>query len=137
MKIAEIASERATCFKRKAGAVLVIEKQIVSTGYNGAPKGVQDCFEKGYCLREKRQLKSGANLEICMATHAEQNAVAQAASAGVSTKGSVLYTTHFPCVLCAKLLINAGIKEIVYRQEQFDELSPQFLEEAKIKVRKI
>ncbi|MDD5162701.1 MAG: dCMP deaminase family protein [Candidatus ainarchaeum sp.] len=137
MKIAEIASERATCFKRKAGAVLVIDKQIISTGYCGAPKGVQDCFEKGHCMREKKQLKSGQNLEFCMATHAEQNAIAQAACFGIPTKGATIYATHFPCVLCAKLLINAGIKEIVYKNDQFDELSPKILEEAKIIVRKM
>lgn len=138
MKIAEIASERATCFRgKKVGAVLAKEKQVISTGYNGAPKGVKDCLEKETCMRKEKSLKSGERLEYCMATHAEQNAIAQAACAGIATKGATLYTTHFPCVLCAKLLINAGITEIAYKEKEIDELSPKILEEAKIRIRKI
>ncbi|MDD5148845.1 MAG: dCMP deaminase family protein [Candidatus ainarchaeum sp.] len=138
MKIAEIASERATCFRgKKVGAALVVEKQVISTGYNGAPKGVKDCLELEKCMRAEKKLKSGERLEYCMATHAEQNAVAQAAYAGIATKGATLYTTHFPCVLCTKLLINAGIREIVYKELEIDGLSPKMLEEAEIKTRKI
>jgi len=138
MKIAEIASERATCFRgKKVGAVLVVEKQIISTGYNGAPKGVKDCLEREKCIRTEKNLKSGEMLEYCMATHAEQNAIAQAAYAGIPTKGATLYTTRSPCVLCAKLLINAGIKEIVFKENEIDELGPLILEEAKIKARKL
>ena len=138
LKIAEVASQRATCFReKKVGAVLVKDRQIVSTGYNGAPKGIKDCLEKEKCIRDEKKLKSGERLEYCMATHAEQNAIAQAASAGVKTKGATLYTTNYPCILCSKLLINAGIKEIVYKNQEKDELSPKILEEAGVKTRKL
>jgi len=138
MEIAKTASKRASCFRgKKVGAVLVKDRQILATGYNGAPKGVKNCLELESCLRDEKGLASGERLEICRATHAEQNAVAQAAYQGVNTKGSTLYTTHFPCVLCTKLLINAGVKEIVYTEEEKDELSKGFLEEAGVKVRKL
>jgi dCMP deaminase len=136
MEIAQTASKRASCLRgKKVGAVLVKERQILSTGYNGAPKGVKNCLEHGNCLREQKNLASGERLEICRATHAEQNAVAQAAYQGVATKGATLYTTHFPCVLCAKLLINAGIKEVVFLEDEKDEQSKPVLEEAGVKVR--
>jgi len=138
MEIAKTASKRASCFRgKKVGAVLVKDKQILATGYNGAPKGVQNCLELDYCIRQKKELESGKRLEFCRATHAEQNAIAQAAFQGVATKGAVLYTTTFPCILCAKLLINAGIKEIVFQEEEKDELSKGILEEAKVKIRKL
>lgn len=138
LEIAKTASKRASCLRgKKVGAVLVREKQILATGYNGAPKGVKDCLELNYCIREQNRLKSGERLEYCRATHAEQNAVAQAASQGVATKGAILYTTRFPCVLCAKLLINAGIKEIVFLEDEKDDLSKGILEEAGIKTRKL
>lgn len=137
LEIAKTASKRATCFKKKVGAVLVKDRQILATGYNGAPKGVKNCFELGNCLRAQNNLKSGERLEYCRATHAEQNAVAQAASQGVNTKGATLYTMRFPCILCAKLLINAGVKEIVYREEENDDFSKDVLKEAGVKVRKI
>ena len=138
LEIAKTASKRASCFRgKKVGAVLVKDRQILSTGYNGAPKGVKNCLELDECMRDEKGLASGERLEFCRATHAESNALAQAAFQGVSTKGSCLYTTHFPCVLCTKLLINAGVKEIVYTEEENDELSKGFLEEAGVKVRKI
>ncbi len=138
MEIAKTASKRASCFRgKKVGAVLVKDKQILSTGYNGAPKGVKNCLELGYCIRDKMKLKSGERLEYCRATHAEQNAIAQAAFQGVSTKDATLYSTVFPCVLCAKPLINAGIKEIVYVDEEKDELSKGILDEAGVKIRKL
>lgn len=138
LEIAKTASKRASCFRgKKVGAVLVKDKQILATGYNGAPKGVKNCLEYGTCLREQNKLASGERLEICRATHAEQNAVAQAAYQGVNTKESILYTTVFPCVLCAKLLINAGIKEIIYLEEEKDELSRTVLEEAGVKIKKL
>lgn len=138
MEIAKTASKRASCFRgKKAGAVLVKEKQILATGYNGAPKGVKDCLELGHCIRDEKGLPSGESLEYCRATHAEQNAIAQAASQGVATKGASLYTTNFPCILCTKVLINAGVKEIVFLEEERDELSKGILEEAGVKTRKI
>jgi len=138
LEIAKTASKRASCLRgKKVGAVLVREKQILATGYNGAPKGVKNCLEHNNCLREQNNLKSGERLELCRATHAEQNAIAQAAYQGVSTKGATLYTTVFPCVLCAKLLINAGVREIVFLEDEKDEQSKGILEEAGVKIRKI
>ncbi|PWI46556.1 cytidine deaminase [Candidatus Heimdallarchaeota archaeon B3_Heim] len=138
LEIAKTASKRASCFRgKKVGAVLVKGNQILATGYNGAPKGVKDCLELNECLRAKNNIPSGERLEFCMATHAEQNAVAQAASQGIATDGAILYTTRAPCVLCAKLLINAGVKEIIFLEEEKDELSKGLLEQAgveKIKV---
>jgi dCMP deaminase len=138
LEIAKTASKRASCLRgKKVGAVLVREQQILATGYNGAPKGVKNCLEIGGCIREQNKLKSGERLEYCRAAHAEQNAVAQAAYQGVATKGSTLYTTHFPCVLCAKFLINAGVKEVVFLEDEKDELSRGVLEEAGVKIRKL
>jgi len=146
MEIARATSRRASCFKKQAGAVIVKNKQILSTGFNGAPKRIKDCFEKGYCMRKQNNIPSGERLEFCMATHAEQNAIVQAACSGVAIDGSTLYTTVQPCVLCAKVIINSGIKEVVFEipQKAFnksiplpesDVLAAQLLEEAGIKVR--
>lgn len=146
MEIARATSKRASCFKKKAGAVLVRNKQILSTGFNGAPKRIQDCFEKGYCMRKKSSIPSGEKLEFCMATHAEQNAIVQAACNGTAIDGATLYTTVQPCILCAKVIINAGIKEVVFEiaQKDFnksiplpesDVLAARLLEEAGVKVR--
>jgi dCMP deaminase len=148
MEIARAASKRASCFKKKAGAVLVRNKQILSTGFNGAPKKIQDCFEKGYCMRQKAGIPSGEKLEFCMATHAEQNAIVQAACSGTAINESILYTTVQPCILCAKVIINSGIKEVVFEipQKDFNKKQPlpesdilaaQLLEEAGIKVRQL
>jgi len=146
MEIARAAAKRASCYKKHAGAVIVKNKQIISTGFNGAPKRVKDCFEKGFCMRKERGIPSGERLEFCMATHAEQNAIAQAACSGVAIDGSILYTTVQPCILCAKVIINSGIKEVVYEipQKDFnktrplpesDALAASLLEEAGIKLR--
>ena len=146
MEIARASAKRASCFKKQAGAVIVKNKQILSTGFNGAPRGVKDCFEKGECMRQKDNVPSGTRLEYCMATHAEQNAIVQAARSGVSIEGSALYTTVQPCVLCAKVIINAGIKEVVFEipQKDFNKKQPlpesdllaaSLLEEAGVKVR--
>ena len=138
LEIAQTASKRASCFRgKKVGAVLVKDRQILATGYNGAPKGAKNCLELGNCIRKDNSIASGERLEYCRATHAEQNAIAQAAFQGVSSKGAVLYSTTFPCILCAKLLINAGIKEIVFIEDEKDELSKGVLEEAGIKIRKL
>jgi len=116
---------------------LVKDRQILATGYNGAPKGVKNCLQFENCLRQENNLASGERLEYCRATHAEQNAIAQAAYQGVATKAATLYTTHFPCVLCAKVLVNAGIKEIIFLNHEKDDLSKQVLEEAGVKIRKL
>jgi len=129
MSIAELVSSRSTCVRRKVGAVLVKDKRIIATGYNGPPTGLKHPEEVG-CLREKLGVPSGQRHELCRGLHAEQNAIIQAALHGVSTKGSVLYCTHCPCSLCVKMLINAGIKKVVYREGYPDWLAKELAEEA-------
>ena len=137
MKIASLASERSTCLRRNVGAVIVKDRKILSTGYNGAPKGVTDCLELGYCIREKNGVPSGERHELCRAAHAEGNAIAQAAQFGVPIDKAIVYCTNFPCSMCAKLLINAGIKEIVFKEGYPDDLSKELIEESNVKVRQL
>ncbi len=132
--LAKLVSVRSTCLRRKVGAVLVKDKRIIATGYNGAPAGLKHADEVG-CLRQKLNVPSGQRHELCRGLHAEQNAIIQAALYGVSTKGSKLYSTHCPCSICLKMLINAGVEEIIYIEGYPDELARQLLREAKIKVR--
>ncbi len=134
MEMAQLVSSRSTCLRRKVGAVIVKEKRVLSTGYNGSPKGTRHCEELG-CIRVKLNVPSGTRHELCRGVHAEQNAVTQAAYFGVSVDGATIYTTTYPCSMCAKILINAGIKEIVYSEGYADDLSKELLEEAKIKLR--
>lgn len=136
MEVAHLVSKRATCHRRSVGAVLVKEKKILATGYNGAPSGLKHCTDMT-CLRQKLNIPSGQRHELCRGLHAEQNVILQAALHGVSTKGSSLYITNQPCVICVKMLINAGIREIIICGVYPDELAGQFLKEAKIKVRKV
>ncbi|MGM0419449.1 MAG: deoxycytidylate deaminase [Bacillota bacterium] len=131
MEMAELAASRATCIRRKVGAVLVKDKQILATGYNGAPKGIVHCEETG-CLRKELKVPSGERHEICRGVHAEQNLVAQAAFHGVKTEGSVVYCTHQPCVICTKLLINAGVDKIYFKQGYADEFSKKLLDNTDI-----
>ena len=135
MEMAHVVSSRSTCLRRKVGAILVKDKHILSTGYNGAPKGLKHCSEVG-CLREKLGIPSGERHEICRGLHAEQNAIIQAAVFGISIKDSVLYCTNTPCVVCAKMLINAGVKEIVFSGEYPDDLAKEMLSESRMKIRK-
>ncbi|MCM8770335.1 MAG: cytidine/deoxycytidylate deaminase family protein [Candidatus Omnitrophica bacterium] len=134
LEVASLVSKRATCLRRRVGAVLVKDKRILATGYNGAPSGLKHCIDIG-CLREKLKIPSGERHELCRGLHAEQNALIQASLYGVSVKDSTLYATNQPCVICAKMLINAGIKEIVILDGYPDKLAQEFLREAKIKVR--
>ena len=136
MEMAYIVSKRSTCIRRKVGAILVKDKHILSTGYNGAPKGHKHCSIEG-CLREKNNVPSGERHEICRGLHAEQNVIIQASVFGVPIKNSILYCTNTPCIVCAKMLINAGIKEIVFSGEYPDYLAKQMLNESNIKLRKI
>ncbi len=129
MSIAQIVSTRSTCLRRKVGAVLVKDKRIISTGYNGPPSGLKHPEEVG-CLRERLGVPSGERHELCRGLHAEQNAIIQAALHGVSTKGSVLYCTHCPCSLCVKMLINAGIVKVIYREGYPDWLAKEIAKEA-------
>ncbi|MFO7793085.1 MAG: dCMP deaminase family protein [Candidatus Saliniplasma sp.] len=136
MSMAELAASRSTCLRRKVGAVIVKDKQVLSTGYNGAPKELPHCEEVG-CRREQMKVKSGTRHELCRGVHAEQNAVIQAAVFGVSVKGATLYCTHHPCVLCMKILINADIERVVYKKGYPDDLSQEMLEESEIKIEKM
>lgn len=133
MSIARLAATRSTCLRRQVGAVIVKDKKILATGYNGAPVGLKHCLDIG-CLREELGIPSGERHELCRATHAEQNAIAQAATFGVSIKGSVIYSTAHPCILCSKLLINAGINKIIIEDSYPDEMSRQMLNEAGVKI---
>jgi len=136
LEMAYLVSKRSTCLRRKVGAVLVKEKKILATGYNGAPARVKHCAEIG-CLREELKVPSGQRHELCRAVHAEQNVISQAALHGISTKDSHLYITTQPCVICAKMIINAGIKEITISEGYPDEMSGNLLKEAGVTVRQI
>ncbi len=131
MEITALVAQRSTCTRRRVGAVIVRDKRIISTGYNGVPAGLAHCLDIG-CLREKMGIPSGERHELCRGLHAEQNAIIQAATHGVSVAGSVLYCTNMPCVICAKMIINAGIEEIYYGEGYADELSAGMLAEAGI-----
>lgn len=134
LEAAQLVSKRATCLRRRVGAVLVKDKKILATGYNGAPSGIAHCETAG-CLRERLKISSGERHELCRGLHAEQNVLLQAALHGVSTKGSVLYVTNQPCIICAKMVINAGIREIVFKGDYPDKMARDFLKEAKIRIR--
>lgn len=129
MAITDQVGQRSTCTRRHIGAVLVKDKRILATGYNGVPSGLKHCGEVG-CLREQRGIPSGTQHELCRGIHAEQNAVIQAAKHGIAIDGATVYCTHQPCVLCAKILINSGIREIVFREPYPDELAAEMLAEA-------
>jgi len=134
LEVAVLVSKRATCLRRRVGAVLVKDKKILATGYNGAPSGLKHCIDIG-CLRERLKIPSGERHELCRGLHAEQNVLLQAALHGTSTKGSILYITNQPCIICAKMLINGGIEEIVTSGDYPDKLARDFLEEARIRIR--
>jgi dCMP deaminase len=136
MRMAELVASRSTCLRRNVGAVIVKEKRILTTGYNGAPKGLKHCEEVG-CVRLENNIESGTRHELCRGVHAEQNAVIQAAYFGSSIKDSTIYTTAFPCVMCAKILINAGVREVVYKDDYVDPLSNSILKESGIIVRRL
>ena len=135
LEILQVVKKRSTCLRRQVAAIIVQDKRIIATGYNGAPKGVAHCGEVG-CLREQMGIPSGERHELCRGIHAEQNAIIQSAVHGVAIKDATIYITHSPCILCAKMLINAGIKRIVYSGDYPDELSLSLLNEAKILVDK-
>lgn len=134
LSIANLVSKRSTCLRRSVGAVLVKDKRILATGYNGAPSGIRHCSVTG-CIREKLKIPSGERHELCRGLHGEQNAFLQAALHGTSLKGASLYSTTQPCIICAKMIINAGIKEIVIKGDYPDKMSKDILREAKVKVR--
>lgn len=135
MNMAKLVATRSTCVRRRVGAVIVKDKRVLSTGYNGAPKGSKHCDEKG-CIRVDLDVPSGTRHELCRGVHAEQNAVVQAAYFGVSVKDSTIYTTTYPCSMCAKMLINAGVVEIVYNEGYPDDLSKELIAESGIVIRR-
>lgn len=136
MQIATLVAERSTCLRRKVGAIAVKDKRILATGYNGAPAGLAHCLEIG-CLREKLQIPSGERHELCRGLHAEQNVIIQGALHGVSLKGASLYCTTQPCLICTKMLINCGIKEIYFAEGYPDNLAQEMLKEAQITFQKL
>lgn len=131
MNITYLVAERSTCLRRKVGAVLVKDKRILATGYNGAPSGLKHCLDIG-CLREKEGIPSGERHELCRGLHAEQNVIIQAAYHGISIADSTIFCTNLPCVICTKMLINAGVISIFYREGYADTLSRDMLAEAGI-----
>jgi len=129
----QVVKTRSTCLRRHVAAIIVKDKQIISTGYNGAPKGVFHCEQVG-CLREKNHVPSGERHELCRGIHAEQNAIIQAAVHGVGIEGAEIYITHSPCILCSKMLINAGIKRITFAGDYPDSMAMDLLSEAGVEV---
>ena len=133
MQICHLVGQRSTCLRRQVGALIVRDKHILTTGYNGVPSGLPHCEEVG-CIRQKQNIPSGTRHELCRGVHAEQNAIIQAAIHGISIQNATLYCTILPCVLCTKIIINAKIKRIVIADLYPDELSLEMLKEANIKI---
>ena len=121
-----------SCLRRNVGAVIVKNKRVIATGYNGAPQQIDSCVKLGTCVRQN--VESGTKQELCRAVHAEQNAIAQAARLGISIEGATLYCTHKPCVTCTKIIVNSGIKRVVYVNDYPDELADKMLEESPLEV---
>ncbi len=136
MKMAVLVAERSTCLRHNIGAIIVKNKRVLTTGYNGAAKGVKDCLDLG-CLRDKLGIESGTRHEICRAIHAEQNAIIQGGLHGINIEGGTMYSTHSPCMICAKMIVNAGIKEVVSYHDYADKDAREFLKQAGVKLRKI
>ena len=136
VEMAYLIASWASCYKenRKIGCVIVKNKRIVTTGYNGAPAGIRTCVERGECLRKKIGVESGTRAELCYAVHAEQNAIIQAAKLGVSIDGATLYCTHQPCVLCAKMIVNAGITRVVYEEGYPDDFAREIMAEGGVEL---
>ena len=133
MEITRLVAKRSTCLRRQVGALLVKDKNILATGYNGTPAGIYHCSRTG-CIRQKLQVPSGQRHELCRGLHAEQNAIIQAAKHGINIAEAVLYCTNYPCIICTKMLINAGISRVVYLDGYPDELARQMLEESGIAI---
>ncbi len=129
MQITSLVATRSTCLRRQVGALIVKDKRILTTGYNGAPRGLPHCLEVG-CIREEMKVPSGERHELCRGIHAEQNAIIQAATSGTSIENAILYTTHYPCSLCLKMILNAGIRKVIFLEGYPDELSGSLAREA-------
>lgn len=134
MNVAKEVATWSSCVRagRQVGAVIVKNKRIIATGYNGAPSGIKNCKERGFCMRDKLGIASGTRAEMCYAIHAEQNAVVQAARMGISVEGATIYVTHQPCSVCTRILINSGIKKIIYLAPYPDEFSLNLLAESDV-----
>ncbi|HHU02151.1 MAG: deoxycytidylate deaminase [Christensenellales bacterium] len=134
MQMAHLVATWSSCYRkgRNIGAVIVKNKRVMTTGYNGAPAGIETCKQKGRCLRDELKIPSGTRQELCYAIHAEQNAIIQAAKLGISIDGATLYCTHQPCSVCAKIIVNSGIVRVVYENPYPDEFSALFFKEANI-----
>ncbi len=136
MEIAQIVSRRSTCLRRNVGALIVKDKRILSTGYNGAPMGLRHCLD-AECLRQKLNVVSGERNELCRGLHAEQNAIIQAAYHGVSINGAHLYSTHLPCSICIKMVINAGISKVFYLDGYPDDLAAELMRESEMAIERV
>ena len=136
MQMAETVAGWSSCFQenRHVGAVIVKDKRIVATGYNGAPAGIKSCAERGECLRRVRNIASGTMQEVCYAVHAEQNAIIQAAKLGIPLDGAVMYVTHQPCVICTRMIINSGVKKVVYKNGYPDDFALQLFAESNVEI---
>ena len=137
MEIATVVARRGNCSRRQVAAVIVKDQRIISTGYNGTPRGVPNCCEGG-CARCASDVPSGSDLGECICSHAEENAITQAAYHGIALRGATLYSTLSPCLICAKMIINAGITEVVYEKEyEFNEQTRSLLHQAGVRYRKL
>lgn len=136
MSITELVAQRSTCIRRRVGAILVRDRRIISTGYNGAPTNVPHCLDVG-CLRKEKGIPSGERHELCRGLHAEQNSIIQAALHGVSVEGATLYCTNMPCAICTKMIINSRIECVYYKDGYADSLSSRMMSEAGIPFKQI
>lgn len=134
MDITRLVATRSTCLRREVGAIIIKDRHILSTGYNGPPRSVPHCDELGGCLRQRMKIPSGQRHEICRAVHAEQNAIIQAAKLGINVEGAQMYITTQPCFICAKMIINAGIKRIIMDEGYPDRLAEEILQQAGVEV---
>lgn len=134
MEQANLMARRSTCLRRHVGAVLVRDHRAIASGYNGPPSGLPHCDERGGCLREQLGVPSGHRQEICRALHAEQNVMLQLAITGLSGRDTTLYVTHFPCFTCAKLLVQLGVRKIIYAKGYPDQFSADLLDEAGVEI---
>ena len=136
MDLAETVAEWSSCYQqnRHVGAVVVRDKRVLTTGYNGAPAGIKSCADKGECLRRVKNIASGTMQEVCYAVHAEQNAICQAAKMGVSLEGATIYETHQPCVICTRMIINSGIKKVIYKNGYPDEFALELFSQSDVEI---
>lgn len=134
IEIVNVVKKRSTCKRRQVGALIVQDNMIVSMGYNGAPKTLEHCIDIERCRREELNVPSGQRHEICIGLHAEQNSIIQASNSGTKLNGATMYVTHHPCIICSKMIINSGIKKVVYSEEYSDSLASEILKKAGIEV---